>query len=606
MGDFLERIGFGREGLLWLALTLSTIACAFAAVIYLPTPTVDYILKQDISDQAALWQRRVVTQLEDTNQTFTTGTVAPQEDAFLKLLPAASNVYRFKLFKADGTVFWSTRDSDIGGVNNKDYFHNIVANGALYYKHEPKPASEIDGLALHALNTNADKTHEIAEVYVPVSQNGQFIGAIEFYTDITETRDLFIARVHAMLLALGSVAVAVVLFFGSILFRANQARFKELKSKSESERSLMDQQLHLAQEVKLLGELNEWLQSSRSLDELFDMVVKFMQHMLPECAGSIYVYSNSRDVLDGVSSWNEGTLKRHIHPEACWGLRRGRTYTYGTSEVDFVCEHAEPHDETPYFCFPILAHGETVGLMHLKKRPESTIEDFLATRKLAQMCAEQISMAIANVRMRDQLQEQSTRDPLTGLFNRRHMIDRLRHLVDLSGESGRTVHVIYLDLDHFKRFNDTHGHDAGDYVLRAVGEILEASCADDDLACRMGGEEFVMLWPDLDEEALSKRLATLQTKISGLALTYQSQTLPKITASIGVATAPGHGKLPQDILRAADEAMYDAKNNGRDQIVYFGRPRGKAAKALQAPASEIKSAHKASRPAKPSSDIAAE
>lgn len=333
------------------------------------------------------------------------------------------------------------------------------------------------------------------------------------------------------------------------------------------------------------------------------MVIKFMSHMLPECAGSIYVYSNSRDVLDGVSAWNEGVVKRHIHPESCWGLRRGRTYTYGASEVGFVCEHAEPHDHAPYFCFPVLAHGETVGLMHLKKRPNVSDHALLSVRKRAQMCAEQISMAIANVRMRDQLQEQSIRDPLTGLFNRRYMIDRLRHLVNLSGESSRAVHVIYLDLDHFKRFNDTHGHDAGDFVLRAVGEALDASCVDDAVACRMGGEEFVLLWPDLTDAELEKRLGALRVKISGLQLTYQTKTLPKITASIGVATTPHHGRLPQDILRAADEAMYDAKNNGRDQIVYAGSgPRG----ATEALPLATKSKPSEAKQGETTSEIAAE
>lgn len=606
MGEKMKRAGLVREGLLWLFIATATLFSTIAGVRYLPTPIVDYILKQDLSDHAELWQRRVEMHLDDSSATFRTGVVSAAEDDFLKLLPEASDIFRFKMYFADGTVFWSTREADVGQVTAIEEFSTQVASGNLVYKHETTPASEIDGLALHALNTNADKVHEIAEIFVPIMNNGEFIGAIEFYTDITELRELFIARVHLMLIALGLTAVTVVLVFGGLLHRANQARIRELKSKSVSERTLMDQQLHLAQEVKLLGELNEWLQSSRSLDELFDMVIKFMRHMLPECAGSIYVYSNSRDVLDGVSSWNDGVVKRHIHPEACWGLRRGRTYTYGTSEVDFICEHAEPHDETPYFCFPVLAHGETVGLMHLKKRPGVSDAEFLAVRKLAQMCAEQISMAIANVRMRDQLQEQSIRDPLTGLFNRRHMIDRLRHLVDLSGESDRVVHVIYLDLDHFKRFNDTHGHDAGDYVLRAVGEMLDASCSNDDVPCRMGGEEFVMLWPDLQEADLSKRLSALQAKITGLSLTYQSKTLPKITASIGVASAPRHGRLPQDILRAADEAMYDAKNNGRDQIVFSGKAPTKVSQKSLTSSKQVNELAPKSKGAGPASDIAAE
>lgn len=556
--------------LLWPIAILATLLSAGLSIVYLPVPAVDYVLESDLRERAELWQRRVVLHLDDSENTFRTGALNPEEHEFLELLPEASDVHRFKLFHANGDVFWSTRPEDIGTTLRDPFFKEQVANGTIYYMHEAKPASEIDDLQLHARNTSAEKIHEVAEIYVPMMQNGEFIGAIEFFTDITEMRELFIKRVQMTLIALSALALLVLIAVGFMVWQSNRARYLALRSKAENERDLMDRQLTLAQEVKLLGELNEWLQSSRSLGELFDMVGKFLRHMLPGAAGSIYVYSNSRDVLDGMSAWNGGKLKKHIHPESCWALRRGRTYTYGVSEVDFHCEHVDPEDDSPYFCFPLLAHGETVGLMHLKKHDDVTIESFLALRKQAQMCAEQISMAIANVRMRDLLQEQSIRDPLTGLFNRRHMIDRMRHLIDLTGKKSNAVHVVYLDLDHFKRFNDTHGHDAGDFVLRAVGEVLDATCVDDDVPCRIGGEEFVLLWPGLTKAELHKRVDVLCNKISGLALNYQTKTLPKVTASVGVASAPEHGNLPQDILRAADQAMYDAKANGRDQVVYFG------------------------------------
>jgi len=565
-----RRRFFNNQGITWALATILFTLTAGLSILYLTVPAVDIVLERDIRERAELWQRRVILHLDNSAQTFDSQVLSKAEVEFLTLLPEASDVYRFKLLDPQGSVFWSTRPSDIGIVATEPFFQSEVASGKVSYAHETKPASEIDDLLLHARNTNSNAAHEVAEVYVPVMQNGMFIGAIAFYSDITEIRDLFITRVQLTLITLTGIVVVMLIFFGSFIWKSNKSRYRALQTRSQNERELMDRQLHLAQEVKLLGELNEWLQSSRSLDELFDMVVKFMGHMLPDCSGSVYVYSNSRDVLDGVSSWNGGEVKRHIRPEGCWGLRRGRTYTYGASEVDFVCEHAEPHDDTPYFCFPILAHGETVGLMHLKKLEGASEERFLKSRKLAQMSAEQISMAIANVRMRDQLQEQSLRDPLTGLFNRRHMVDRLRHFVDLSGKKSRLVNVIYLDIDHFKRFNDTHGHDAGDFVLRAVGEILDDSCSNDEVACRMGGEEFVLLWPDVEPKELRKRVDSLCVKISGLSLNYQSKTLPKITASVGVANAPEHGTLPQDVIRAADEAMYHAKNTGRDRVVYAG------------------------------------
>jgi diguanylate cyclase (GGDEF)-like protein len=359
------------------------------------------------------------------------------------------------------------------------------------------------------------------------------------------------------LLAMGLVSLAI--------FRTNQKQMRALSRKSDLERKLMDEQLRLAREVKLLGELNEWLQSSRSLDELFDMVSKFMTHILPNAEGSVYVYSNSRDVLDGWASWNGGDHKDHIHPDSCWGLRRGRVYEYGSGEVTFVCEHAEPHDGRPYFCFPILAHGETVGLMHLRAH-SADCENFAANKKLARMCAEQISMAISNVQMRDQLHDQSVRDPLTGLFNRRHMTDSLRKGISRCQSQGSRLSLIAIDVDHFKKFNDNHGHDAGDMVLRAVGSVLEQACDGDEVACRPGGEEFTLILPDTTPEDALTRAELVRQAVEEVTVRYGEKALPRVTISIGVSHYPSHGTMPQDLMRAADEALYEAKARGRNQV----------------------------------------
>ncbi|WP_164659226.1 diguanylate cyclase [Tropicibacter sp. Alg240-R139] len=523
------------------------------------------MLEADIRKQSEMWKRRVLMHMEDAEITFQTGIMGAHDQEFLELMPEASDVYRFKLFHADGTVFWSTRPSDIGSVNTNPYFATNVTNGEIYYKHEKKPASEIDDLVLHSAQLDTSMPHHVAEIYTPVMRNSSFLGAIEFYTDITELREIFIMRVRVLLGVLYGVALTAMVIVSLVIYRSNRRQLNSLRTRSQYERDLMDEQLRLAREVRLLGELNEWLQSSRSLDELFDMVARFMTHILPDAEGSVYVYSNSRDVLDGSASWNGGAHKDHIHPDGCWGLRRGRTYEYGATEVDFVCEHAEPHDGRAYFCFPILAHGETVGLMHLRAQ-HGCEEQFAQNKKLAQMCAEQISMAIANVRMRDQLHDQSVRDPLTGLFNRRHMTDQLRKLISRSQASGTPVSLIAVDVDHFKKFNDNHGHDAGDMVLRAVGSVLQQSCDGDEIACRMGGEEFTIILPDNSPSEVQDRAEKLRKAVEDIAVRYGEKTLPRITISLGIAHYPTHGTMPQDLMRAADDALYDAKARGRNQV----------------------------------------
>lgn len=556
-----QRLKWAGISLLFLTLT----AAAVWGVYKIPGPLVEKMLETDIRHEAELWKRRVVLHMEDPQQFFQTGQFDPHDEEFLRAIPEASNVYRYKLFNTQGTVFWSTREHEVGEVESRAFFRNDLAQGMIHYVHQIKPLSEIDGLDLHVENTASVEQHHVAQVYMPVMQNGRFIGAIEFFTDFTEMRAIFVSRVRMSLAVLSTIALLAMATVSFVIFRTNRRQFHALHERTEKERHLLNDQLRLAREVQLLGELNEWLQSSRSLEELFDMVSRFMTHILPTAEGSVYVYSNSRDVLDGSASWNGGDHKAHIHPEGCWGLRRGRTYEYGTSEIDFVCEHAEPHDGRPYFCFPILAHGETVGLMHLRAQTENC-EEFAESKKLAQMCAEQISMAIANVRMRDQLHDQSVRDPLTGLFNRRHLTDYLRKKVARSQNTGAELSLIAIDVDHFKKFNDTHGHDAGDMVLRAVGSVLEQSCDGEEVACRMGGEEFMIILPETAQDDVMTRAEHVRQAVEAISVRYGEKTLPRITISAGVSFFPTHGSMPQDLMRSADDALYDAKAKGRNQI----------------------------------------
>ncbi|WP_050763519.1 diguanylate cyclase [Roseibium sp. TrichSKD4] len=342
---------------------------------------------------------------------------------------------------------------------------------------------------------------------------------------------------------------------------------KRLIDARQREKDEKDRQLKLTREIRLLSELNEWLQSSSNLNELFDMVSQFMIKLLPNTAGSLYVYSNSRDVLDGACSWNGGALEAHIRPDACWGLRRGRPYVFGENEVNFRCEHVAPQDEDrASICLPILANGETVGLMHLNAVEGVELEEFLKNRKLAQMSAEQISMAISNTRMRDELHNQSIRDPLTGLFNRRHFVESLRSKIEKARHKGHSLSLISIDVDHFKTFNDNNGHDAGDMVLRAVGTALEQQFEGDDLPCRIGGEEFMVLLPDATSEEAMERAEALRQVIEKITVRYGEKNLPKITISSGVASCPDHGMMPQDLIKVADDALYRSKDSGRNQV----------------------------------------
>jgi diguanylate cyclase (GGDEF)-like protein len=329
------------------------------------------------------------------------------------------------------------------------------------------------------------------------------------------------------------------------------------------------------QKTNRLSELGEWLQSCKSLDELYRIVSRFMGYMFPNTSGELYIYSNSRDVLDGACHWSrEGRMHAHIQADDCWALRRGRMLNYGTGFAELKCEHVADQDIDDeigkYVCIPITAHGDTVGLLHISFDQAVEVApsaDANWDMNLVIQCAEQISLAIANVKLRDELHEQSTRDPLTGLFNRRYFMNLCRQQFVTAQRANTSFSIISLDTDNFKSFNDIHGHDAGDTVLSAVANAMMEVVNDFGTPARLGGEEFAVLLPDTDIKAAIVHAENLRAKIAALIIPYAGKTLPAITVSGGVATSELHGTTPHDILLASDVALYAAKDAGRNRIV---------------------------------------
>ncbi|MEM9582870.1 MAG: diguanylate cyclase [Pseudomonadota bacterium] len=357
--------------------------------------------------------------------------------------------------------------------------------------------------------------------------------------------------------------------------RKTQVELEEARETAEQHRrsiedALKEQEAQRA-EMTVLSDLDEWLQACKSLDELFDVLRQFMRDSLPDSEGELYVYSNSRDVLDGACCWGHDVLQDYIHPDACWALRRGRSYAHSPDKISFTCEHVKDQaakvQPERYVCIPIIAHGDTVGLLHIRfatsNQSSSKIKDPI---RFVMRCGERVSMAIANVRLRDELHHQSTRDPLTGLFNRRYLLDALRNAVNAAERCGEEVALISFDADHFKLFNDNHGHDAGDMVLREIGARMFDVLPDGAVPCRFGGEEFIVLLPKTGKTSVLEIAEQLRTTIEAVEIKYSGRPLPNVTISSGIAVFPHAGKLPQDLIKAADLALYQAKSDGRNCV----------------------------------------
>ena len=224
----------------------------------------------------------------------------------------------------------------------------------------------------------------------------------------------------------------------------------------------------------------------------------------------------------------------------------------------------------------MVAHGETLGVLHLRcdadhsGDAEADQKSRESLKRLAVLAASQIALSLANLQLRETLRDQSIRDPLTGLFNRRFMQESLNKELQRSRRKQRPLAIIFLDLDHFKHFNDTFGHDAGDSVLKSMADIFRVHFRADGVICRHGGEEFAVILPESSIEDAARRADALRLATRDLKLVYRGTPLDPVTLSIGIAGFPDHGHDAQELLDRADKCLYQSKANGRDRVTVAG------------------------------------
>ena len=186
---------------------------------------------------------------------------------------------------------------------------------------------------------------------------------------------------------------------------------------------------------------------------------------------------------------------------------------------------------------------------------------------MAKLVAARVGIALANLALRETLRNQSIRDPLTGLYNRRHLEESLSRDFARAERDAGPIAVLMIDVDHFKRFNDEHGHTLGDIALRRVADEIAAFCRRGDLASRYGGEEFTVVMTQISENEALARAEALCAQIRRVRVETRNHRMLSVTISIGVAHFPTHGETPAQILDAADRALYRAKRDGRDRVV---------------------------------------
>ena len=325
-----------------------------------------------------------------------------------------------------------------------------------------------------------------------------------------------------------------------------------------------------ATDIAKLASLGQRLQTSQGHAEAYDVIAQAMPALLRR-PGTLFVTDQSSAALQHRGRWGESSLpSATLAPGDCHALINGRLYEAGPG-VAPTCPHLMVVAAQRTTCLPLTVHGESRGLLVLTESPHHAGADAgqegAEAGGIITATAEQVALGLANLDLRETLRAQSIRDALTGLFNRRFLIEALERECRRSIRAGRPLSVLMLDVDHFKQFNDTFGHEAGDAILKEVGAVLRTSFRGEDAACRYGGEEFALVLTDTGTDGALTRAAELRQRVRKLSVTFRRQILGSISVSIGIAMSPTHAHDAAGLLRVADRALYRAKREGRDRIV---------------------------------------
>jgi len=321
-------------------------------------------------------------------------------------------------------------------------------------------------------------------------------------------------------------------------------------------------------EIGILQNLGTQLSACNSKEEALQAIEIVTTILLPRFTGTLALFRSSKDKLEIATTWNgQWKGEASYSPDQCWALRIGQAHMGDVDHGTMRCSHS-PQKEEQLFCVPLIAQGVTLGVLHFAgpRVVEWTSEE----KQLAAAIAEHASLTLSNLALRESLRQQAIRDPLTGLYNRRYLQETLNNELHRASRRKQELGLLMIDLDHFKKFNDEHGHEVGDYILSEFGRLVRLAIRGEDIACRYGGEEFTLVLPEAEREgslAVAEKIATMIREHNFL---VNNRSCGPITVSIGVALFPCHGMTAEELFKQADEALYKAKREGRNRVVLAG------------------------------------
>jgi diguanylate cyclase (GGDEF)-like protein len=337
------------------------------------------------------------------------------------------------------------------------------------------------------------------------------------------------------------------------------------RSLTDLNRQLEEKALELEakkRELIYLSDMADMLYSCESENEVYKVVALTCSKLFPNMSGCIYTIANSKNYVQWNSFWgDERSSKEIFSPYECWALQRGKFNLLSPRNSGLICSHLIQPVSGTHLCVPLFGQGEIVGILHIYALEKISLED----QQITEIIARTLGFALNNLMIKQRLTHENLRDGMTQLFNQRYMQTITEQRLAEAERLGEPVGVIFLDIDNFKSYNSRYGHLTANIILQGLAKLLLKSIRSFDIACRWGGEEFVVVMPNMSLEMLRKRAEELRVNVEQMQLKDGNQILEGITASFGIAVSEP-GITVKDFLNRANQAMLEAKGTGKNRV----------------------------------------